>query len=167
MSETGEVRAEKVAALLPGGRAPWPGVVSAGQPWGQEWARLADAGVETVVDIRESWEPRGHDEERMVREAGLRYIRIPFGHGHIPDDTFDRVREVMREAGESEAPVVVHCASGNRVGAALLPWWALDQGLSEDEALQAAVRAGLASRSLAITALDYVRRMTTKQEAVA
>lgn len=158
-----DTRDEEIAALLPNGRAPWPGVVSAGQPRGPEWSRLAESGVRTVVDIRERWEPRGHDEEAMVTAAGLRYIAIPFGHGHIPDATFDRVREVLRERGDG--PVVVHCASGNRVGAALLPWWVLEEGLSEDEALQAAVKAGLASRSLAIRALHYARRKANEQEA--
>ncbi len=71
----------------------------------------------------------------------------------------------MRERGG--APLVVHCASGNRVGAALFPWWVLDEGLSEDEALQAAGKAGLASRALAVAALDYVRRTKASQEAAA
>lgn len=160
-----QVEEKGPASLVPFGREPWPGVIAAGQPRSSDWARLAEAGVATVVDIRESWEPRGHDEAAAVEAAGLRYVRIPFGHGHIPDATFDRVREVMRE--QDDAPVVVHCASGNRVGAALLPWWILEHGLDEDTALQTAVRAGLASRALAVTALDYARRKTREREAVA
>ena len=154
-----------VSALVPNGREPWPGVISAGQPGGPAWTRLAEAGVETVVNIRETWETRGDDERAAVTEAGLRYVHIPFGHGHIPDETFDRIRRVMRERGDG--PMVVHCASGNRVGAALLPWWVLDEGLSEDEALQAAVSAGLMSRSLAVTALDYARRRAQERESEA
>lgn len=153
---------DSAAAVLPYGREPRPGVISAGQPRGHEWPAVAAAGVRTVVDIRESWEPRGHAEAEAVEAAGLRYVHIPFGHGHIPDTTFDRVRAVMRENGGT--PVVVHCASGNRVGAALLPWWILDEGMSEDEAVQAAVSAGLASRGLAVTALDYARRKALEEE---
>lgn len=154
-----------LARLLPMGREPWPGVISAGQPRGPEWARLREAGVETVVDIREPWEPRGHDEAEAVESAGLRYVSIPLGHGRIADETFEQIRAVLRDRGD--APIVVHCASGNRVGAALLPWWLLDEGLSEDEALQAAVDAGLASRPLAMVALDYARRQARGQEAAA
>lgn len=153
------------AALVPMGREPWPGVITAGQPRGPEWARLAEAGVQTVVDIREAWEPRGHDEEAMVAAAGLRYVHIPLGNGRIADETFERVRAAMRD--REDAPVVVHCASGNRVGGALIPWWVLDEGLSEEEALQAAVNAGLASRSLAVEAFDYVRRQTAEREEAA
>lgn len=153
------------ATLVPMGREPWPGVITAGQPRGPEWDRLAEAGVRTVVDIREAWEPRGHDEEAMVAAAGLRYVHIPFGHGRIADETFDRVRATMRDRGD--APVVVHCASGNRVGGALIPWWVLDEGMSEEEALQAAVNAGLASRALAVEAFDYVRRQTAEREEAA
>ena len=123
---------------------------------------MAEAGIGTVLDIREGWEPRGHDEPAAVEAAGLRYVNVPFGHGRIPAATFERVREVMREAGER--PILVHCASGNRVGAALLPWWILDQGLSEEEGIRAALEAGLGSRPLAMMALDYARRMRNEQE---
>ncbi len=118
-----------------------------------------------MLDIRERWEPRGHDEAKAVVAAGLRYENVPFGHGHVPAATFERVRELMRE--NSGAPIVVHCASGNRVGAALIPWWILDEGLSEDEALQAAVAAGLASRGLAVVALEYARRVGKEKEVAA
>ena len=165
MTRSDAERAWAAARALPYAAHPTPGVVSAGQPRGSQWAALPAAGVRTVVDLREAWEPRGHDEAAAVREAGLRYVGVPFGHGPIGDATFDRVREVMREA--SSHPVVVHCASGNRVGAALIPWWILDEGLSEDAAIQAAVDAGLASRALAMMALDYVRRKKDEQEVAA
>ena len=153
-----------LARLLPYAREPVPGVVSAGQPGEAAWRSVAEAGIGTVVDIRESWESRGHDEPAAVEAAGLEYVHIPFGHGHIPAATFERVRAVMRESGR---PVLVHCASGNRVGAALIPWWILDEGMTEDEALQAAVSAGLGSRALAITALEHARRMRSEEEAAA
>jgi uncharacterized protein (TIGR01244 family) len=154
-----------IASLVPMGREPWPGVISAGQPRGHEWQALAEAGVETVVDIREAWEPRGHDEAAAVEAAGLRYVHIPLGNRRIEDETFARIREVVRERGD--APIVVHCASGNRVGGALLPYWLLDEGLGEEEALQTAVKAGLASRPLAGVAVDYARRQTRAREAAA
>ncbi len=153
------------ALSLPNAREPWPGVISAGQPMARQWAGLRAAGIAAVVDIREDWEPRGHDEAGAVERAGLRYVRVPFGHGPIRDETFARVREVMR-AARSE-PVVVHCASGNRVGAALIPWWILDEGLTEEQALGAAVKAGLSSRPLAMMALDYARRVRKEREAAA
>lgn len=165
MDEQETKRAWAAALSLPYAAQPTPGVFSAGQPRASQWSGLLDGGVKTVVDIRAGWEPRGHDEAAAVRAAGLRYVHVPFGHGPISDATFDRVREVMREA--AEAPVVVHCASGNRVGAALLPWWILDQGLSEEEGIRAALEAGLGSRPLAMMALDYVRRMRNEQEEVA
>ncbi len=150
---------------LPNASEPWPGVVSAGQPHAGQWAGLREDGITAVVDLREEWEPRGHEEAGAVEAAGLCYLAVPFGHGPIRDETFERVREVMRDT--RGAPVVVHCASGNRVGAALLPWWILDEGLTEEQALGAAVKAGLRSRGLAMIALDYARRIQEEREAAA
>jgi uncharacterized protein (TIGR01244 family) len=155
----------ELARVVPYAREPRPGVISAGQPGPGAWAAVAETGIETVLDIREDWEPRGHDEPAAVEAAGLRYVNVPFGHGRIPAATFERVREVMREAGDG--PILVHCASGNRVGAALIPWWILDGGLTEDEAIEAAVAAGLASRELAIAALEHARLMSGEEEAAA
>jgi uncharacterized protein (TIGR01244 family) len=155
----------ELARAVPYAREPRPGVISAGQPGPGAWRAVAAAGIATVLDIREDREPRGHDEPAAVEAAGLRYINIPFGHGRIPAAAFERVRAVMREAGDE--PILVHCASGNRVGAALIPWWILDRGLTEDEAIQAAIDAGLASRGLAIAALEHVRRMRSEEEAAA
>ena len=141
----------------------WPGVVSAGQPTSGQWQDVRDAGFGTVVDLREAWEPRGHDERPAVEAAGLRYVNVEFGHGPIADETFDRVRALVRERGD--APLFVHCATGNRVGAALIPALMLDEGATEREALEGAVRAGLASRELAAVAMDYVRRKRNEEDA--
>lgn len=151
------------AVSLPIVAEAWPGIVSAGQPRATQWADVREAGFETVVDIREGWEPRGHDEPAAVAAAGLRYVSVEFGHGRIADETFDRIRALVRERGE--APLFVHCASGNRVGAALIPALMLDEGATEREALEAAVRAGLASRELARVALDYVSRKRSEEVA--
>ena len=134
----------------------WKGIVSAGQPREDQWRAVREAGFGTVVDLREEWEPRGHDEARAVEAAGLRYERLEVGHGPVADEVFDRMREIVRERGE--APLFIHCVSGNRVGGALIPALMLDEGATEREALEAAVRAGLSSRDLAAMALDYVRR---------
>lgn len=155
----------RAALSLPNASEPWPGVITAGQPRASQWAELREDGVRTVVDLREPWEPRGHDEAAAVAAAGLRYVTVPFGHGPILDETFARVRQVMRDSGSET--MVVHCASGNRVGAALIPWWILDQGMTEEQALGAAVKAGLSSRALALLALDYARRVQREREAAA
>lgn len=135
---------------------PLPGVATGGQPAPSDLRALAHAGYRSILDIRGPEEPRGFDEVRLVREAGLEYINVPVGHGPLADDVFDRVRAVLRD--EARRPLLFHCASGNRVGLMLIPYLMLDEGKSPREALQVAVQVGLSSPQLAHLALDYVRR---------
>lgn len=145
-----------ILSSIPYAAAPVEGVLTAGQPGPADWAALAEAGVRAVVDLRAPQEPRGHDEATAVRDAGLRYVLLPIVQPYLGDEQFDRFREVMR--AETETPVMVHCATSNRVGGMLLPYFMLDLGYGVEEAVELAQRAGLRSPELATMALDYVRR---------
>ena len=147
---------ESVLATMPNGTCPLPGVAAAGQPPAGAWAALKRAGARTVVDLRPASEPRDHDEPAAVRAAGLDYVSLPVTQQTLDDAQFDAMRALLRDP--ERRPIVVHCASSNRVGALLLPYFALDAGESLDAAVQHAVRAGLRSSELAAMAVDYVRR---------
>lgn len=145
--------------LVPGlinASCPSAGVVTGGQVSPQHLENLARAGVRTVVDLRGADEPRGYDEPATVRAAGMDYVPLPIRHGLITDETVDRFREVMRDP--ARRPVLVHCATANRVGALLLAHLVLDEGKSPEEAIETAVGVGLRSREYADAALSYVRR---------
>jgi hypothetical protein len=74
----------------------------------------------------------------------------------VSDATFGRLLDVLRGlAGKKGA--FVYCASGNRVGAALLPYFMLEQGMEEEEAVAQALRVGLRSAELMEQALAYAR----------
>jgi protein tyrosine phosphatase (PTP) superfamily phosphohydrolase (DUF442 family) len=140
-----------------------PGVVSAGQPRAEQWSEVREAGFGTVVDMRDRREPRDHDEAAAVRAAGMRYEHLPVGHGPVPDAVFERLQGLVRERGDEG--LFVHCASGNRSAGALIPALMLEEGATEQEALEAAVEGGLRSRELAAMAFDYVGRTSRKAEA--
>jgi uncharacterized protein (TIGR01244 family) len=147
---------QTIAANLPYGGAPLPGVVTAGQPAAADFARLATAGCTTVLDLCAPEEPRGFDEPAAVTAAGLEYVNLPV-RSYTPDDSlFDQVRAVLRD--EARRPLLFHCRSANRVGGLLLPYLMLDQGLSQDEAVAIAVQVGLRNGDLARAALAYVAR---------
>lgn len=147
---------ESVIATIPNGTCPLPDVAAAGQPGAGAWQALAQSGVRTVVDLRAPHEPRGQDEPTAVRAAGLDYVAIPVTAQTLRDDDFDAVRALVRDP--ARRPIVVHCASSNRVGALLLPYFALDEQDPLDKALERAIGAGLRSQELATLAVDYVRR---------
>jgi len=134
-------------------------VITGGQPSARHFQALKEAGVEVVVDIRDPMEPRGFDEEALMSQLGLEYTNIVVTDAHLNDATLDAITGAMR-ASEGR-PTLVHCASGNRVGGALIPWLILDQGMTEDEATMAAMRMGLRGAHLLEWGLDYARRHST------
>lgn len=141
---------------IPYAVCPADGVASAGQPDAGAWSALARAGYRTVVDLRAEQEPRGHQEPAAVREAGLEYVALPVTADTLDDAAFERFRELARDAGRR--PIFVHCATANRVGAMLLPYFALDEGRPLVDAARLAQQAGLRSQELASLAIDYARR---------
>jgi protein tyrosine phosphatase (PTP) superfamily phosphohydrolase (DUF442 family) len=133
-----------------------PGVVTGGQPSAEHLTAFLNAGGRVVLDLRDAMEPRPLDEPEAVASLGMEYVNVPIGPHSLTDATLDRVRDVLREAGDGL--VLVHCASGSRVGAALLPFLILDHGLEEEDAVGQAMRVGLRSAELMEWGLDYTRR---------
>lgn len=147
---------ESVLASIPYGSCPAPGIGAAGQPGPSAWDALAKSGVRTVVDLRGPSEPRGYDEPAAASAAGLDYVALPVTQLTLTDVQFDTLRAILNDP--ERRPIVVHCASSNRVGALLLPYFALDEKQPLDKAIELAMAAGLRSQDLAATAIDYVRR---------
>ncbi len=136
--------------------APLPNLVTGGQPGPAHFQRLKEAGLEVVLDIRDPMEPRPLDEPAAVRTLGMTYVNIPVTAATMDDDTMERLLDVVRS--NAGRPMLFHCASGNRVGGALIAHLMLDHGLTEDDAIQAAMRGGLRGADVLEWGLDYVRR---------
>src|SRR5437763_16107655 len=136
---------------------PIPGIVTGGQPTLEHLAALKRAGCQVMLDIREPMEPRPFRTPDAVVAAGLEYVNIPVSHGPLADATFDEVRATLRRlAGKKR--VLFYCGSGNRVGVTLLPYFMLDGGMSEEDAVMEAMRIGMRNAGLMEQALEYVRR---------
>jgi protein tyrosine phosphatase (PTP) superfamily phosphohydrolase (DUF442 family) len=117
-----------------------PTVVTGGQPTADHLKALKEAGGEIVLDLRDPMEPRPVAEAALVRELGMEYINIPVRAGSLDDTTLEQILAVLRRAGERT--VFFHCGSGSRVGGALIPYFILEQGLEEQEAVDQAMRVG-------------------------
>lgn len=136
-----------------------PGVLTSGQPGPEHFRALKEAGVEVIIDIRDPMEPRGYDQQALMVELGFDYRVIPVSDWTLSDETLDRITETMRETDGKG--VLVHCASGNRVGGALIPWLVLDCDFTEDDATTAALRMGLRGAHLLEWGLAYARARKT------
>lgn len=138
------------AELLPNGRQPLPGLLTGGQPSEQQLAKLAELGYGTIVSLRTEGESGSAGESDQVRRLGMRFVSIPVaGKAGLTRENVQRLADAMREA---QGPTVIHCASGNRVGAllALKDYWI--DGASADESLQLGLQAGLTGLEPAVKA---------------
>jgi protein tyrosine phosphatase (PTP) superfamily phosphohydrolase (DUF442 family) len=133
-----------------------PNVITGGQPNALQLRALKEAGGAVVLDVRDPMESRPVDEPALVQQLGLEYVNIPVRAGSLDDATLDRILAVLRGAGERT--VFFHCGSGNRVGGALIPYFMLDQGMEEEDAVDQAMRVGLRSAEILEWGLSYARR---------
>ncbi|MBB1060176.1 beta-lactamase hydrolase domain-containing protein [Marilutibacter spongiae] len=132
--------ADPSATGIPHLRLARSGLLAAGQPAPEDWDRLRAMGVTRVVNLRTDTEMAGRDEAAEVAAAGMAYDAIPVeGGAGIDAANAERLRVLL--AG-SEGTVLVHCASGNRVGGLVALAAALD-GMPAGEAVELGRRAGL------------------------
>ena len=90
-----------------------PGLAVAGKPSAAGLAKLKDMGFKTVIDLRMPAE--GLDEEKAsVEGQGLRYVSVPMTSASFSLADALKVKGVLEDA--RSGPVLLHCASANRVG---------------------------------------------------
>lgn len=127
---------------LPMGGMPAANLLTAGQPTPADFEALAAAGLRHIINLRPTTEDAGFDEAALALRLGLSYTVVPVaGPGDL---NLARTRELdaALTATQSE-PVLVHCASSNRVGALLALRASWLQGKSTDEALALGRAGGL------------------------
>lgn len=142
---------------IPNASFPEPGILAAGQPTGEQIQLLAEEGYKTVIDLRPAEEARGYDEAAAAKANGLAYVNIPVTPASFDQATIDQFLSAMKKA---ERPVVVHCATSNRVGALYYAWLVLEKGAKPEEALEKAKAAGLRSPELA----EKVKRLVKERK---
>lgn len=112
------------------------------QPTAEALVTLPSAGVRTVINLRPASETPDLDEKSVVEKSGMQYRSLPVaGAAGLTRENVASFDRLLAEAGEGK--VLMHCASGNRVGAmmALRARWI--QGKSADEALAIGRGSGL------------------------
>ena len=123
-----------------GNVVPVNGVSTAGQPDAAALSIFAEQGYRTVIDIRTESEDRGIDEAKVVGDLGMEYIVFPIDRPEAIN--FDNARKLARLVEEADGPVLVHCASSNRVGALFALQKSLD-GADDETALEYGKEAGM------------------------
>jgi uncharacterized protein (TIGR01244 family) len=137
------------AVVATGEVQPIGGISTSGQPDAEALAVFADQGYVAVIDLRTAGEDRGFDEPAVVESLGMDYVSMPIGRQDI---TFDNGRKLGLLLDGYDGPVLVHCASGNRVGA-LLTLMLVDDGVDQELALETGKAAGMTSLEDAVVEL--------------
>lgn len=113
------------------------------QPSPDALAAARTEGVEVVVNLRTQGEMT-FDELQAAQQNGMYYYHVPIaGANGFNASNLAQLNALMRT--HSNQKILVHCASGNRVGGWLAANLIAEQGVAPDEAFAAARKAGLRS----------------------
>jgi protein tyrosine phosphatase (PTP) superfamily phosphohydrolase (DUF442 family) len=133
-----------------------------GQPTEQAFAKVAASGFRSVLSLRTSGEGIDLKKERsLVEETGLRYFNIPVVSSAPRAEQADEFMRLVKE--KSNHPMLINCASANRVGAFMMIYRVLEQGWSEQKALDEALKIGLRGDELKKFAQSYIAQHKAKQ----
>jgi uncharacterized protein (TIGR01244 family) len=110
------LKADLAAVVELGKVEPIDGLTTAGQPDEAAFRVFAESGYKVVIDLRTEGEDRGLDEPAVVEALGMAYVSMPIDG---PDINFRKARELDALLDSYDEPVLLHCASSNRVGALL------------------------------------------------
>jgi len=125
---------------------------ASGQPKAQEFTALKEAGIQHIINLRPVSETPDLNEEKIVTDNNMRYHNIPIAS--IADLTQENVAtldKLLKQIGSEKT--LLHCASGNRVGAmmALRANWL--QGKSAEDSLAIGESFGLTRLKPAVNSL--------------
>ncbi|MDF1818638.1 MAG: sulfur transferase domain-containing protein [Immundisolibacteraceae bacterium] len=123
-------------------RGVFPGILSGGQPTDEQLAEAQAKGFKTVINLRTAGEMQGSNEATIVRDLGMHYITIPVG-GAADINRENSQALITALADADQYPVLVHCASGNRVGALFALDAAADGQLPVEQALAVGTQTGM------------------------
>jgi len=128
---------------LPNFQVPLDSVLTGGQPTFDQIIQAAETGFKAVVNLRTDKElPDPAQELTWVEGAGMKYFHIPIS---VPEGLTPQKTKVFADvlSKQENYPLIIHCKSGERVGAMFtLKAFHIDE-MEIEEALLIGGRAGL------------------------
>lgn len=127
---------------LPNMKHPQENRIVSGAIDAADFGRLRAAGVKHVINLRTDEESQGLDESLVAGGLGIHYRHIPIeGAQSLTLESARKLDAALAAAGEDLT--LVHCGSGNRVGALIAVREAWVRGRSPEEAIAEGKRWGL------------------------
>jgi len=133
----------------------WTNFYLAGQPKEADIELLKEKQIQIVINLRGEDESLGFDEAKTVADAGIKYANPSFSSPEtMTDEKIGEIRKLLSDTNNQ--PMMLHCGSGNRVGAVWMIYRVLDEGWEYDQALKEARGIGLKSPGLEKRAKEYI-----------
>ncbi len=130
-------------------------LATAGQPKDTAYDKLATNGFRTVLNLRTDKEGVDLNHERqLIEKAGMKYINIPVTGSDPKTEQADEFLKAVKD--KANYPMLIHCASANRVGAFWMIYRVVEFDWSEEKAFEEATQVGLTSPTLKKFAQDYI-----------
>jgi protein tyrosine phosphatase (PTP) superfamily phosphohydrolase (DUF442 family) len=108
---------------------------SSGMPKPEQLKSVADAGVQTVINLATAKsEGAIPNEDELVRNLGMKYIHIPVDWNNPTKQELDDFMRAMEE--HENEHILVHCQANYRATAFVAMDGVLRQGWSADDALE-------------------------------
>ncbi|MBB1434606.1 MULTISPECIES: fused DSP-PTPase phosphatase/NAD kinase-like protein [Pseudoalteromonas] len=118
-------------------------IYTAGQPPKEQFQQLAKQGIKYVINLRGDGE-NNWDEQALVTNLGLQYFSLPISsRADINIENAKKLQQLLAQA--SESPTLLHCASGNRVGALIALYNAIELNQPIEKAIETGKQWGLKS----------------------
>ncbi len=116
-------------------------LMTGGQPSINDLQKLAKQGIKVVINLRKGGEFTQFNEKNAVESLGMKYVSIEVSgsdgmsikNAYLLDMALDNL----------EQPVLVHCASSNRVGGLLAVWASKFENQSKEESFAFGTKAGM------------------------
>lgn len=132
-----------------------------GQPTGDAYGKAAASGFSAVLSLRTAAEGVDLNRERaQVESKKMRYFNIPVNSSSPRVEQADEFLRITRD--KTNHPMLVTCATANRVGAFMMILRVVEQGWSEEKALEEAIKIGLRGEELKKFAQDYIASQRLK-----
>jgi uncharacterized protein (TIGR01244 family) len=138
---------------IPNCCTPGTGLCTGGRPRPEHLQAAKAKGVRTVINLCPPAEAVDYDEPAVVSGLGMHYVNIPVaGPTDLTLANAQMLAAALAEAGPGH-PVLLHCASGNRVGALIAVKARFVDGASAEDALAQGRAAGLKALEPYVTQL--------------